>query len=94
MITKKDIFEALGAGTAHEDRFITGMIVGIGVGAVVGSAVAMLFAPRTGPELRQMIGEKVPDLVDKAKTKIGLGKNGGHSQEVTGGRIMGEPPNR
>lgn len=72
MITKKDILSALGA-EIHEDNFLSGMLIGIGVGAIVGGAVAMLFAPKTGPELRQMISERVPEIVDKAKTKIGMG---------------------
>jgi gas vesicle protein len=73
MITRKDIMEALGADT--ENRFITGMLVGLGLGAVVGGVVAMLFAPKTGPELRQMIGEKGSDLVAKARDKVGLGSS-------------------
>jgi len=78
MITKKAILEALGAET--EDKFITGMLVGIGVGAIVGSAVAMLFSPRPGSEIRQMIGERGSDLIDKAKNRVGLAKNGGERQ--------------
>ncbi len=69
MITKKDILEALGANT--EDHFLSGMLIGIGVGAIVGSAVAILFAPRTGQEMRQLISEKGSNLVEKAKSRIG-----------------------
>ncbi len=78
MITKQDIMEALGADTS--DRFMSGMLVGIGVGALVGGVVAMLLAPKTGTELRQMIGEKGGDLINKAKDKIGKSKNGGTSE--------------
>jgi hypothetical protein len=79
MITKQDIFEALGADS--NDRFLSGMLVGIGVGALVGGVVAMLLAPKTGSELRQMIGERGSDLISKAKDKIGAGKNGGATTE-------------
>lgn len=82
MITKKDILSALGA-EIHEDNFISGMLVGIGVGAIVGGAVAMLFAPRTGPEMRQILSERVPELIDKAKTKVGLSTNGNKTAEGT-----------
>jgi hypothetical protein len=83
MITKKDILTALGA-EVHEDHFLSGMLVGIGVGAIVGGAVAMLFAPKTGPELRQMIGERVPEYLEKAKAKVGLGNgNGGKTETAT-----------
>jgi hypothetical protein len=75
MLTKRDILSALGA-EIHEDHFLSGMLVGIGVGAIVGGAVAMLFAPRTGPEMRQMISERVPELIDKAKSRVGLAGNG------------------
>ena len=79
MITKKDILSALGA-EIHEDNFLTGMLVGIGVGAIVGGAVAVLFAPKTGPEMRQLIRERAPELVQQARTKIGLG-NGNKTAE-------------
>ena len=82
MITKKDILSALGA-EIHEDKFLSGMLVGIGVGAIVGGAVAMLFAPRTGPEIRQIISERVPELIDKAKSKVGLANNGNKTAEGT-----------
>src|SRR5688572_585378 len=87
MITKKDILSALGA-EIHEDHFLTGMLVGIGVGAIVGGAVAVLFAPKTGPEMRQMISERVPELVHQAKSKIGLG-NGGKTESGTLGTTGG-----
>jgi hypothetical protein len=84
MITKKDILSALGA-EIHEDHFLTGMLVGIGVGAIVGGAVAVLMSPKTGQEMRQLIREKAPELVQQARNKIGLG-NGGKTAagEVTG----------
>jgi len=75
MITKKDILEALGA--QQEDRFLAGMLLGIGVGAIVGSAVAVLLSPKAGPELRHLINERGTELLEKAKTKVGLTKNGG-----------------
>jgi len=78
MITKRDILQAIGADT--DDRFMTGMIVGIGVGAIVGGAVAMLFAPKPGAEIRHMIGERGSDLIEKAKSKVGLHKNGGGAE--------------
>jgi hypothetical protein len=83
MITKKDILTALGA-EVHEDHFLTGMLVGIGVGAIIGGAVAVLLAPKTGTEMRQMISERVPELVNQAKSKIGLGGNGNKVESVTG----------
>jgi gas vesicle protein len=79
MITRKDIFEALGAET--EDRFLTGMLVGIGVGALIGGAVALLLAPKSGAEMRHIIGEKSGDLIAKAKDR--MGHNGGAHDATT-----------
>jgi len=81
MITKRDVLHAIGAET--DDRFMTGMLIGIGVGAIVGSAVAVLLAPKTGNEMRHLIGERGSDLIEKARTKVGLTKNGG-SREAAG----------
>ena len=81
MITKRDIMEALGA-EIHEDKLVTGMLIGIGIGAIVGGAVALLMAPKTGPEMREMLSERGADLVEKAKTRVGLGQNGGKSLET------------
>lgn len=82
MITKKDILEAIGAET--DDRFMSGMLIGIGVGAIVGSAIAMLFAPKAGADMRHMIGERGSEIIEKAKTKVGLGKNGGEGASESG----------
>jgi gas vesicle protein len=42
----------------------------------------MLLAPKSGSEIRQMISEKTSDLVEGAKTKMGVGtkNNGGELQ--------------
>ena len=67
MVTKKDILEALGMET--EDRFMTGMLIGIGVGALVGGITSLLLAPRSGTDLRGEIGGRVRDMVDKVRGK-------------------------
>jgi hypothetical protein len=58
MITKRDIMQALGESTT-EDRFLVGLLVGVGLGAIVGGAVALFLSPRSGSEMRQMVGEKL-----------------------------------
>jgi len=67
MVSKSDILEAL--GMESNDRFLMGMFLGIGVGALVGGAVALLLAPRSGQELRDMLGEKKGELFGRAKQK-------------------------
>lgn len=36
-------------------------------GAIIGAALALLFAPRSGEEMRSMIGERGSEMYDKAK---------------------------
>jgi gas vesicle protein len=74
MISTKDIIESM--ADARENRFLMGMLLGIGVGAIAGGAAALLLSPRSGPELRQLISERSSDLVDKAKHRLGAGGAG------------------
>ena len=67
MVTKKDILDAIGMET--EDKFMTGMLIGLGLGALVGGVTALLLAPRSGFELREGIGDRVRDVVGKVKTR-------------------------
>jgi gas vesicle protein len=69
MITKKDILDALG-GRDTEDRFLFGVLCGVGVGALVGTVVTLLLAPKSGTETRQMIGEKVGNLRHRGEREI------------------------
>jgi gas vesicle protein len=43
------------------------MLAGVGIGAIIGAAAGLLFAPKAGSELRQDIGNKVKEL--KGKTE-------------------------
>jgi gas vesicle protein len=56
--------------------------VGILAGAVVGGVVALLFAPKSGKETRQMIKDKTMEVVDIVKDKttgvIDAFKDGAH----------------
>jgi gas vesicle protein len=71
MVNVRDILESI--AHVREDRFITGMAVGLGIGAVVGGAVALLLAPRSGHEMRQLISERSSELVERAKSRAGIG---------------------
>ena len=46
-----------------------GFGIGLLVGAVVGGVIALLYAPRTGKETRQLIKDKAIGVVDTAKEK-------------------------
>ena len=48
-----------------------GFGIGLMTGAVIGGVVALLYAPKTGKETRQLIKDKAVDVVDTAREKTG-----------------------
>ncbi len=46
------------------------LLAGVGLGAIIGVAAGMLFAPKAGEELRQDLGDKVKDLKGKADSWV------------------------
>jgi gas vesicle protein len=52
----------------NQDNVI-GFGIGLITGAVIGGAIALLFAPKTGKETRQIIKSKATEVVDTAKEK-------------------------
>ncbi len=67
-MNKEDILEALGI-EAESNWFVHGL-AGFGIGCVVGAAVAMLLAPRSGAELRETIMERGRDLMQKGREQF------------------------
>ena len=65
---KRDILNALGMET--ESNFWTVALAGFGVGCLVGAAVAIMVAPKSGRELRSDIMEKGRDLMGRAKDEM------------------------
>jgi len=49
----------------REEQSGASFMLGILTGAVVGAGVALLFAPRTGQEMRQQLGEQYRGLADR-----------------------------
>lgn len=43
------------------------MLAGVGLGAIIGAAAGLLFAPKAGPETREELANKLKEL--KAKTE-------------------------
>jgi gas vesicle protein len=41
------------------------LLAGVGLGAIIGAAAGLLFAPKPGSELRQDIGDKFKELKGK-----------------------------
>ncbi len=67
-VKKEDILEALGIET--ENRWLPIALAGFGLGAIVGATVAMLFAPKSGRDLRSDIVEKGRDLMSRGREKV------------------------
>jgi gas vesicle protein len=45
------------------------LAIGFAVGAVIGAALGMLYAPKPGRETRAQIKEKASEIIEKAKDK-------------------------
>ena len=48
-----------------------GLVIGLLSGAVAGGVIALLYAPRSGKESRQLIGEKATEVTEILKEKTG-----------------------
>ena len=65
MAKKEDILEALGFNTGA--NWFPIALAGFGVGCLVGAAVAILVAPKSGRELRSDIMQKGRDIIGRGK---------------------------
>ena len=46
------------------------LLAGIGIGAIIGTAAGMLFAPKAGSQTRDELGEKIKELKSKTEEWI------------------------
>ena len=61
--------EGMKGETAMESDRACGFGMGLLVGAVIGGVVALLYAPKTGKETRQLIKDKAAAVVDAVKER-------------------------
>ena len=61
---------------AASEGFIGGMLLGI----VVGALLALIFAPKSGSETREMVAGTASDLKHRAEGLVGQPKNGSTNQ--------------
>jgi gas vesicle protein len=54
---------------------VPGLIAAFAVGALVGAGLAILYAPRSGRETREILGRKARHLKDAASEAFEQGKN-------------------
>lgn len=73
-MSRDDLLGALGLQTRRSAASYLLPALGMfGVGIVAGAGLGMLFAPRTGREIRREIGTKVSGVTSKLKTKMKRG---------------------
>lgn len=51
---------------AENDRMVKGLVIGLLAGGVVGAVLALLYAPKSGKELRADLREKADELLEGA----------------------------
>ena len=52
---------------AHDNRMMKGVVIGLLAGGAIGALLALLYAPKSGKELRADIREKADDLIEGAE---------------------------
>lgn len=67
----------------RESNYARGFLVGALIGGAVGAVTALLFAPKSGRELRQDIAERGTDLYDKASQYLNKDQLGDELPPVT-----------
>ena len=60
---------------AHENNFGKGLILGFLAGGAIGAAFALLYAPKSGKELREEIKSKSDDYLDDAEKYLAEAKD-------------------
>lgn len=58
----------------EQDAANEGFVGGVLLGIVVGAVLALIFAPKSGSETREMVAETATDLKHKAEELVGQGK--------------------
>jgi gas vesicle protein len=57
--------------TEMNKDYAIGFGIGLLSGAIIGGVIALLYAPKTGKETRQLIKDKTIEVVDTVKEKTG-----------------------
>ena len=58
----------------NENGNFAGLVVGAILGAAVGATVALLYAPRSGKETRELLAQKARTAREKARVALERGK--------------------
>lgn len=77
----------------NNSSYTKGLLIGAAIGGAVGAALALLFAPKSGRELRRDIADKTEEVVDKAQqmfNKASGSVEDGFEDVVNEGRLAAE----
>ncbi len=67
-----------------DNKPVCSTLTAFAIGAAVGAGIALLYAPRSGKETRDMLAKKGHDLADGAKHLV---ENGKHAVQDIKGRL-------
>ena len=59
----------------HESGCVGGYLAAFAIGALIGTGVALLYAPRSGKETRELLAKKGRDLKDQASDALDNAKD-------------------
>lgn len=60
---------------AHNNGMLKGMVIGLLAGGAIGAVLALLYAPKSGKELRADLREKADDLMDGAEDYMSMARS-------------------
>jgi gas vesicle protein len=60
---------------AQDNKMMKGLVIGLLAGGAIGALLALLYAPKSGKELRADIREKADDLIEGAEGYMDAAKN-------------------
>ena len=72
---------------AQNNGMVKGIVIGLLAGGAIGAVLALLYAPKSGKELRADIKEKTDDLLDDAEGYV-------HAAKARAGEIVSEAKKR
>jgi gas vesicle protein len=66
----------------HESSCVGGYLAAFAIGALIGTGVALLYAPRSGKETRELLAKKGRDLKDQASDALDNAKDFVHGKKA------------
>lgn len=72
---------------SHDKNSLVYLLAGFGLGAIVGAAAGLLFAPKSGEESRHDLGEKAKEL--KGKTTEWISEQKAKRQALAAATVDG-----